>query len=264
MTKRNYKTTRTFRFGTDSRSATPEQTRPLTRRATAGGQRRRWVRLIWRGTWIIGALFLLISAAIVLPWRWLPPPTTAFMLHDRLVNGREVAHQWVSWAEISPYLPIAVVAAEDQKFPRHRGFDFESIAKATRERRRRMRGASTITQQVAKNLFLWSGRSYVRKGLEAWFTVLIETLWPKRRILEVYLNVAEFAPGVYGVGAAAPKLFHTAPSRLGLREAALMAAVLPSPRRMSAARPSAYVNRRASEISAWVRKLGGPPYLSGL
>ena len=127
-----------------------------------------------------------------------------------------------------------------------------------------MRGASTITQQVAKNLFLWPGRSLLRKGLEAYLTLLIEALWPKRRILEIYLNVAEFVPGIYGAGAAAEMIFRKPPSRLTLREAALLAAVLPNPVRMSARRPSAYVNRRAGEISVWVRKLGGPAYLSDL
>jgi monofunctional biosynthetic peptidoglycan transglycosylase len=221
-------------------------------------------RLLWRGGLLLSAVVLLISLALVLPWRWLSPPTTAFMLRDRWQHGRDVHHHWVAWEDLSPYLPIAVVAAEDQKFPQHGGFDFDAIAKATRERRGRMRGASTITQQVAKNLFLWPGRSLVRKGLEAWFTVLIETLWPKQRILEVYLNVAEFGPGVYGAGAASERYFHRPAVRLGLHEAALLAAVLPSPRRMSAARPSAYVNRRAREIAGWVRKLGGPRYLSDL
>jgi monofunctional biosynthetic peptidoglycan transglycosylase len=210
------------------------------------------------------AIGLAVSVMIVLPWRWLAPPTTTFILRDQLVADHKIHYRWVPWDKISPHLPIAVVASEDQKFPRHRGFDFDQIIKATRERRGRMRGASTISQQVAKNLFLWSGRSYVRKGLEAWLTVLIETLWPKRRILEIYLNVAEFGPGIYGAGAASDKLFHKDPSRLTLREATLLAAVLPSPGRMSAARPSVYVKRRAREIAGWVRQLGGSKYLSDL
>lgn len=264
MTKRNYKTTRTFRFQKTDGSRPPEKTRRLKRRRIADSRLRSLARFIWRGGLILSALGLFVSVALVLPWRWLAPPTSAFMLRDRFLNSRNVYHHWVSWKDISPYLPIAVVAAEDQKFPRHRGFDFESIVKATRESRGRMRGASTISQQVVKNLYLWPGRSYVRKGLEAWLTVLIETLWTKQRILEVYLNVAEFGPGVYGAGAASERLLHKSPSRLSLREAALLAAVLPSPKRMSAARPSTYVNRRAGEIAVWVRKLGGPQYLSDL
>lgn len=225
---------------------------------------RRMGRFLVRGLLAGCALGLALSVLVVLPWRWLAPPTTAFILRDQLMADHKTHYRWVPWDNLSPYLPIAVVASEDQKFPQHRGFDFDQILKATRERRGRMRGASTISQQVAKNLFLWSGRSYVRKGLEAWLTVMIETLWPKRRILEIYVNVAEFGPGIYGAGAASDKLFRKDPSRLSLREAALLAAVLPSPGRMSVARPSAYVNRRAREIAGWVRKLGGPQYLSDL
>ena len=262
MAQRNEPTTFRFRKTTGSRSSTPSRT--LKHRGPKDPGHRRVVRFLWRSGLVLGLSALVISVALVLPWRWLTPPTTAFMLRDQWVNDRNVHHHWVSWEDMSPYLPVAVVAAEDQKFPRHRGFDFDAILQATRERRKRVRGASTISQQVAKNLFLWPGRSYVRKGLEAWLTALIETLWPKRRILEIYLNVAEFAPGIYGVGAASEKLFHRPPSRVSLREAALLAAVLPSPRRMSAGRPSAYVDRRAREITAWVHKLGGPQYLSDL
>ena len=261
MTKRSHPTTRTFRMGATRRSAPGGSAK---RPPNASPPKRRGVRLFWRGVLVLSLLGLAISVALVLPWRWLSPPSTAFMLRDRLTGGHKVHHRWVAWKDIAPHLPIAVVAAEDQKFPQHRGFDFDAIFQATRERRARMRGASTITQQVAKNLYLWPGRSLVRKGLEAWFTVLIESLWSKRRILEIYLNVAEFGPGIYGVGAASEAFFHRPPSGLSRRQAALLAAVLPSPRRMSAARPSAYVDRRAREIDAWVRKLGGPRYLSDL
>jgi monofunctional biosynthetic peptidoglycan transglycosylase len=126
---------------------------------------------------------------------------------------------------------------------------------------KRLRGASTISQQTAKNLFLWNGRSFVRKGLEAYFTVLIEATWPKQRILEVYLNIAEFGDGVYGVGAASELFFHTTPARLGPTQAARLAAVLPSPRRLHADRPSPYVQRRAEWIERQMRQLGGPGYL---
>ena len=212
----------------------------------------------------VGVTFLLLTILMVLPWRWLAPPTSAFMLREQVVNDNAIHYRWVSWDRISPHLAIAVVASEDQKFPVHHGFDFESILQALEEKKNRRRGASTISQQVAKNLFLWPGRSYVRKGLEAYLTLLIETLWPKRRILEMYLNVAEFGPGMFGAEAASRRFFRKPASRLSLREASLMAAVLPNPKKMSAGRPSAYVIGRAWEIRTWVRKLGGARYLSGL
>jgi monofunctional biosynthetic peptidoglycan transglycosylase len=211
-----------------------------------------------------GVVLFLLTIVMVLPWRWLAPPTSAFMLRERVVNDRAVDYRWVSWDRISPHLAIAVVASEDQKFPEHHGFDFESIAQALDEKRGPRRGASTITQQVAKNLFLWPGRSYIRKGMEAYFTILIETLWSKRRILEIYLNVAEFGPGIFGAGAASRHFFRKPAGSLSLWDASLLAAVLPNPKKMSPGRPSAYVRRRAWEIRTWVRKLGGERYLSGI
>ncbi|MGB5259925.1 MAG: monofunctional biosynthetic peptidoglycan transglycosylase [Gammaproteobacteria bacterium] len=209
-------------------------------------------------------IVMLVSIALTLPWRWLAPPTTAFILQDRFHHKGSIDRRWVSMGEISPALPIAVVASEDQKFPHHHGFDFQSISGALQEDRRRRRGASTISQQLAKNLYLWPGRSLFRKALEAYFTVLIEFTWPKRRILEVYLNVVEFGPEVYGVDAASRLFFGKPPSQITSREAAILAAVLPSPKRMSALRPSEYVRKRASEIEAAVRALGGPGYLARL
>jgi monofunctional biosynthetic peptidoglycan transglycosylase len=205
---------------------------------------------------------------LVLPWRWIPPPTTAFVLRERLGLGtaraRPIQRQWVPMERISPQLAIAVVAAEDQKFPAHDGFDFDAISRAAREDRKRSRGASTITQQLAKNLYLWPGRSLVRKGLEAYFTLLIECFWPKRRILEVYLNVAEFGPGVFGAEAASRRFFGKSARWLSLDEAARLAAVLPNPKRMSPAKPSEYVAGRAEQIEAAVHALGGTGYLRGL
>jgi monofunctional biosynthetic peptidoglycan transglycosylase len=188
------------------------------------------------------------------------------MLRERWLHARPrpIQQHWVPWSGISPHLAIAVVAAEDQTFPLHHGFDLESISKALRERRARQRGASTISQQLAKNLFLWPGRSFVRKGLEAWLTLLIESLWPKRRILEVYLNLVEFGPGIFGAGAASQQLFDKSPRALTPRDAALLAAVLPNPKRMSAARPSRYVHERAAAIERAVARLGGAGYLAGL
>lgn len=211
-----------------------------------------------------GLALLLLSIVMVLPWRWFAPPTSAFMLRARLMNEIPVHYRWTPWDRISTHLAIAVVAAEDQKFPFHHGFDFESIAQALDEEGGPRRGASTISQQVAKNLFLWPGRSYFRKGLEAYLTLLIEAFWPKRRILEIYLNVAEFGPGIFGAGAAGRQLFAKPASRLSLWEASLLAAVLPNPKRMSAQRPSDYVRRRAWEIRSWVRKLGGVRYLEDM
>ncbi len=186
------------------------------------------------------------------------------MLAERFTSGansrsRDLRHRWVDWPQISPQVKVSVIAAEDQTFPEHHGFDFKSINEALeeRERGRRVRGASTISQQVAKNLFLWQGQSWIRKGLEAYFTLLLETLWPKQRILEVYLNVAEFGPGVFGVGAASEIYFGKSAARLSAPDAALLAAVLPSPKRMRVKSPSRYVRSRQEWILGQMRGLGG-------
>ncbi len=212
---------------------------------------------------------LLLTAIPVLVLRWLHPLTTTFMLEARVdaalagQRGYRQDYRWASLEQISPHAAIAVIASEDQQFPFHAGFDFDSIREAVRasEHGKRLRGASTISQQVAKNLFLWSGHSFVRKGLEAWFTVLIETLWPKERILEMYLNVAQFGDGVYGVQAAAERFWHKPAARLSSAEAALLAAVLPNPLRLHAERPSAYVLERRDWILGQMRGLGGAGYL---
>lgn len=188
---------------------------------------------------------------------------------DALVAGERayrIRYDWVPLERISANAAIAVIASEDQTFAEHFGFDLEMIRKAVdhNAKGRRIRGASTITQQVAKNLFLWSGRSYLRKGLEAWFTIWIEVLWPKSRILEVYLNVAEFGRGIYGVEAASQRFFDKPAKRLTRSEAARLAAVLPNPRRLRADRPSAYVQRRTTTIEAQMRAIGGAAYLKQL
>ncbi len=201
--------------------------------------------------------------------RWIDPPYTAFMAEAQAAAWASrdpnyvFRHRWVDLDRISPNLPLAVVASEDQKFPEHWGFDVEAIEKAyaLNQHSHKVRGASTISQQVAKNLFLWSGRSYFRKGLEAYFTVLIESLWPKRRILEVYLNIAEFGPGTYGAEAAAQRFFHKPASRLTRGDAAALAAVLPNPERLSAAVPSRYVQQRREWILGQMQALGGPEML---
>jgi monofunctional biosynthetic peptidoglycan transglycosylase len=224
------------------------------------------VRLLLRA-----AAFVLGATIVpILVLRWVPPVTTAFMLERQvgaLFRGEDpgIRYRWVGWREIPPAMRLAVVAAEDQKFPMHWGFDFKSIADAAEEneRRERPRGASTISQQVAKNLFLWPQGGWVRKGLEAYATVWIELLWPKRRILEVYLNVAELGDRVYGVGAASDRFFGKPPSRLTPRQAAIFASVLPSPRRFHADRPSPHVARRADWVERQMTMLG-PGYLASL
>ena len=221
---------------------------------------------------ILWALIFFVSGSVlaVLSLRWFDPPTTAFMLREKATlakqRGKSLRHEWVDWRGIASPMKVAVIAAEDQTFPDHHGFDLKSIndALAERERRRRMRGASTISQQVAKNLFLWPGQSWFRKGLEAYFTVLIETLWPKQRILEVYLNVAEFGAGVFGVGAAADVFYRKPAARLNAADAALLAAVLPNPKRMRVNAPSRYVRARQEWILGQMRGLGGTALLEKL
>jgi monofunctional biosynthetic peptidoglycan transglycosylase len=224
--------------------------------------RRRWLR---RGA-ITLLLLWLFSLLPVLLLRWIDPPTSAFMLARRWdaraagVADFELRYRWVDADAISPSLAIALVAAEDQKFPTHDGFDVDAIRDAL-EDGAGSRGASTISQQVAKNLFLWSGRSWVRKGLEAYYTVLIESLWPKARILEVYMNIAEFGDGVYGAEAAARAYFGKSAARLSASESARLAAVLPNPKRFRVDAPSGYVLRRQGWIERQVRQLGGSDYL---
>ena len=225
----------------------------------------RWFRLA-----IAGVLcWLLLSSIAVLVLRFVPPPLSGFMAQRFVagVVGRDgfvwVRHRWVSIDEVSANLPISLVAAEDQKFPTHHGFDIEAIRTAIgdAEDGERLRGASTISQQVAKNLFLWNGRSLLRKGIEAYYTVLIEALWPKQRIIEMYLNIAEFGDGIYGATTASKKYFGTTPKQLSAHQSALLAAVLPNPRTYHVAPASPYVQRRANWIERQARQLGGSSYL---
>ena len=216
------------------------------------------------GTWVA------VTIASVVALRWIDPPFTMFMATDRLSHLLDddytFRHDWRDWGDISKHAAIAVIAAEDQTFPQHHGFDFKQIDKALadRERGRRMRGASTISQQVAKNLFLWRGQSWFRKGLEAGITVLIEACWSKQRILEVYLNVAEFGRGTYGVQAASRRFFHVDAARLSRSQAALLAAVLPAPTRLKVDAPSRYVLKRQAWIQRQMNALGGTSYLAQL
>jgi monofunctional biosynthetic peptidoglycan transglycosylase len=236
-------------------------------------RRRRLVR--WLAIVVVAAF--VISALPVVLMRWVDPWYSAFML-DAALDARladkgayRTDYRWVDLEQISPHAAVAVIAAEDQFFPFHTGFDFNSIREAIRHnekqatrKRPRIRGASTISQQVAKNLFLWSGRGYVRKGLEAYFTLLIELTWPKERILEVYLNIAQFGDGIYGVEAASRRFFRKSAAQLTPAEAATLAAVLPNPVTFKVNAPSAYVINRRDWILAQMRGLGGPAYLREL
>jgi monofunctional glycosyltransferase len=236
-----------------------------------------WRRRLIRWTLIGLAAVFLVTALPVVAMRWMDPWYSAFML-DAALDARRAGkaryqtdYRWRDLEQISPHAAVAVIAAEDQLFPFHTGFDFKSIREAVRhnekqagKRRPRVRGASTITQQVAKNLFLWPGRSFVRKGCEAYFTLLIELTWPKERILEVYLNVAQFGDGIYGVEAAGQRFWRKPAARLDRYEAATLAAVLPSPLRLRANAPTPYVQLRRDQILAQMRGLGGPNYLHEL
>ena len=234
------------------------------RKRKVPGKRRRW-RVLTAIALSVPVLTLLIT----LPFRWLAPPTTAFMLHagsTGLGGGqrcRQVYYQWVDWEAIAPAMPLAVIAAEDQRFPVHWGLDTHAIGSALQERRRngRMRGASTLTQQLAKNLYLWPGQSWVRKGIEAWLAVALELTWPKRRILEVYLNVVQFGACTFGVEAASRRFFHRDAASLNAWQSARLAAVLPGPVLYRVEQPGEYVQQRTVWILGQMRQLGGNNYL---
>jgi monofunctional biosynthetic peptidoglycan transglycosylase len=225
------------------------------------------------GALLLGVL--LVVAATALPILFLrrgPVDTSAFIqrsLREDPATGepcREVEQVWVPRTSISPHLRLAVVLAEDQKFMLHDGFDTRAIQKALREAERggRRRGASTLSQQLAKNLFLWPDATAVRKGLEAWITLWIELLWPKQRILEVYLNVAQFGPCVFGAEAAARRYFDESAAELEPEEAALLATVLPNPLRLRAWNPGPFARQRRDEIVRLMEELRGAPHLRGL
>jgi monofunctional biosynthetic peptidoglycan transglycosylase len=205
---------------------------------------RLWPRVIG---WIAVGLVASVLASVFYV-RAFPPPMGVYMLSERMRLG-SLQRQWVPLDAMSPHLPRSVVAAEDANFCLHYGFDIAAIRDALGDESR-VRGGSTISQQVAKNVFLWHGRNWVRKGLEAGFAGLIELTWPKRRIIEVYLNVAEFDEGVFGVAAATRHYFGVTPDKVSETQAARLAAVLPSPKKSSASRPSAYIRKRSAQIRA--------------
>jgi monofunctional biosynthetic peptidoglycan transglycosylase len=200
-----------------------------------------------------------LSLVWVLAYRFAPVPVTWPMARDAF-QGRHVEREWVSLSKIATAVPRAVIGAEDARFCEHRGFDFEAMeeaaarnAKAKAKGSSKVRGGSTISQQTAKNAFLWPGRSYVRKALEAWFTVLIEAIWGKPRIMEVYLNIAEMGPGIYGVEAAAQHYFGKSAAKLSNAEAARIAAILPQPVKRNAAAPGRFVKKYARRIERRAR-----------
>jgi len=211
------------------------------------------------------ALGIVTSLLLLLPLRWLNPVTSAFMLRDD--SGRvPPMYQWVDWDRLGSSAPLAAIAAEDQRFAEHFGIDFHSIRKSldAAEKGERPRGASTITQQLAKNLFLSPSRNLFRKAVEAYLSVVTEACLPKRRILEIYLNIVEFGPGIYGVGAASQHYFHKHPSKLTDAQAALLAAVLPNPSRLNVAAPSPYVRDRQKWILGQMQRLRREGWLSTL
>lgn len=209
---------------------------------------------LWRITWKTAMWFFILSIASVILFRWVPIPVTPLMLIrcvEQKVDGKDMKlrKDWVPLEEISPSLQLAVVCSEDQNFVRHNGFDWKAIEKAMEENEKgkRMRGGSTISQQTAKNVFLWPGSGwtrYLRKGFEVYFTFLIELFWSKERIMEVYLNVIEMGDGVYGAQAASEEFFKKDAEGLSRDQAALIAAVLPNPIRFSCAKPSGYIRKR--------------------
>lgn len=222
-------------------SRRPRPSRPLPRRLFG-----------WIGKVALG--FVLVSVLMTIAYRFVPPPITWTMMGD-VVGGHGVTKNWLSLDRIDPNMARAAIAAEDSRFCQHSGFDYRAIAAAAARNATggRIRGGSTISQQTAKNVFLWQGGGYARKALEAYFTVLIETIWGKRRIMEVYLNVAETGIGTYGVDAGAQRYFRHGAGRLSPTEAAQIAAVLPLPKKRAGIAPSGYTRRYGKSIN---RRIG--------
>lgn len=215
--------------------------------------------------------FLAISIGMVVLYKFVPVPITSTMISRKVsavFNGEnsEIYYDWTSYENMSKEAPLAVVAAEDQLFPEHFGFDFEAMGNAfnRNQKGRKLRGASTLSQQVAKNVFLWQSRSYIRKIFEVYFTFLIEVIWGKERILEVYLNVAEMGSMTFGVEEASKRYFGKSAKNINREQAARIASVLPSPNKWSVAKPGPYVRRRAAQIARQMRALGGVAYIKDL
>jgi len=215
-------------------------------------------------------VFFLFSLLQVWLLKWIDPFTSSVMFQREFnlfsSDEKPISYEWYNYDDISNDIALAVIASEDQNFPYHFGFDFEQIGKAFKEKNKRgsLRGASTITQQVAKNLFLWEGKSFIRKGLEAYYTILIEVFWSKRRIMEIYINIAEMGDNIFGVGVASKIYLKKIPSKLTKQESALIAAVLPNPRKFSVENPSVYVRKRQAWILEQMHLLRGIFYIKNL
>ena len=230
-----------------------------------------WPRTFLRYSLIAIAAFVGLSVLFVLVFRFVPVFGSMVMAERKVSSWFQgdnltIEQQWEPWSRLSDNAKMAVMAGEDQRFPDHWGFDVAQIKRSITQWSDGgdLRGASTLTQQTARNLFLWTGRSWIRKGLEAWFTLLLEALWPKQRILEVYLNIAEWDTGVFGLEAAAQHYFGTSAANLSVSQASRLAAILPNPRGWSASQPSAYVQQRAAWIQRQMRNLGGTAFLRRL
>lgn len=243
------------------------------RRGTGSSRkRRRGLAPVARAVGIALGALVLGSVLLVGLLRWIDPPTSTFMVRHWVgatcagAPKPRLYHEWVAADAIPPAMALAAVAAEDQRFPEHVGFDLVQLRQAWADYRagERLRGASTISQQTAKNLFLWPGRDPLRKALEAWLTLLMEALWPKERILEVYLNIAQLGPDTFGVGAASWRFFDRPAVALSSSQAARLAAVLPNPDGYRVEAPSAHVQRRVRWIRRQMRQLGGVGYLDGV
>jgi monofunctional biosynthetic peptidoglycan transglycosylase len=224
--------------------------------------------IVLRSILALVVTFVTISLLLVLPFKWLNPPVSALMIDRWLASEYELntTRRWLSWGVMPKEVALAVVTAEDQRFPLHSGIDFNEVFNAisAATKGKKLRGASTISQQVAKNMFLWNGRSWLRKGLEIWFTALIEVAWGKQRILEVYLNIAEWGPGIFGVEQASRFYFGINPDQLSPKRVALLASVLPNPHRYNPAYPSDYIQRRAEWNLQQQKQLGGVSWLAKL
>ena len=232
------------------------------RKAKAVKKKRGWVARIF--LWLFG-LLVVFPVCWVLLYRFVPPPVTSLML-IRYAEGRGMDYRWRGLHDISPTLAQAAIASEDGKFCSHHGFDFTAMEKAMAhndKRPNRVRGGSTISQQTAKNVFLWPGRNYVRKGMEAYFTVLIEGLWGKKRIMEVYLNVVEMGSGIYGAEAASQVDFGHSARKMSTSEAARLVTILPNPLKYNAVDPGAYVQRRAGRVAGQLGVVRSDADLSG-
>ena len=221
-------------------------------------KRKSFLKRVLKKIGIAVLVLFLLSVLLPIAYRWVNPPITPLMLIRKIQDGASIQKQWMRLEDISPNMVVCSIAAEDNNFLGHKGFDWGAIQKVIdlRKTGNKKRGGSSISQQTAKNVFLWSGRSWIRKGLESYFTVLIETFWSKRRIMEVYLNVIEMGDGIYGAEKAAEIYFHTTAKKLNLRQAALITACYPDPRHRNPSKPTPYLNKRSDTISKTSKLFG--------